>query len=206
MKTAGDDGNAAMAPSITEPSGDSQCLGNSGDGGFNGQQWLTSDHSLPIMTPSSGATLDKGGPGISGFGGAGGESQGTSGSQDGMQSNKPTPNSSTAGGSGDRMHLAPGQLNGSGHNSFQTSPISPHQTMMNPGMLGGSTQGFFADSSGFTMPTTLDHNGVFTIPDNWGDIHEPTGVTPVGEGVLRALMNMGPMDAMDLSPWETRND
>jgi len=32
------------------------------------------------------------------------------------------------------------------------------------------------------------------------------GMQPVGgEGVLRALMSMGPMDAMDLSSWDSGN-
>lgn len=201
----GEGGNGAMGNAF-ESNGESHGLGNTGDGGFSGQQWMASGQSLPILTPSSGTTLDKNGSGISGFDNTGGESQGTSGSPDGMQSNKPTPNSSTGGGSGERMHLGPGQLNGSGHSSFQTSPISPNQNMINPGMLENNGQGLFSESPGFTMPTTLDQAGSFTIPDNWADIQGSNGVAPVGENVLRALMNMGPMDAMDLSTWETRNN
>ncbi|KAF4998851.1 hypothetical protein FDECE_11694 [Fusarium decemcellulare] len=208
MKMAGDDGNAATAPDIVEPSGDAQNMAASGDASFGGQTWLSSEQQLPILTPSSGGTFEKNGSGsgpMSGFGDLGGESQDASGSPDGLQSNRPTPNSST-GGSDQRAHLAPGQLNGSGPNSFNTSPMSPNQTMMNPGLLDGSTQGFFADASGFTIPAGLDQNGGFTMPDGWADIQGQTGVPQVGEGVLRALMNMGPMDAMDLGSWETRNN
>ncbi|KAM0563886.1 hypothetical protein ACHAPJ_000093 [Fusarium lateritium] len=211
MKAPGDDGNPTGAPDIVEPDNDAPNMTTSGDGGFGTQAWMTSEQQLPILTPSSGATFEKTGSGsrtMSGFGDMTGESQDTSGSPDGMQSNRPTPNSST-GGSDQRTHLAPGQMNGSGPNSFNASPMSPNQTLMNPGVLDGSTQGFFADPSGFTMPTGLDQNGGFTIPDGlpdgWADIHGQTGVPQVGEGVLRALMNMGPMDAMDLGTWETRD-
>ncbi|KAF4971158.1 hypothetical protein FZEAL_9912 [Fusarium zealandicum] len=203
MKMAGDNGNPAAAPSIVEPSGDAQNMATSGDGGF-GAPWMSSEP-LPIPTPSSGGTFDKNGT-MSGFGDLGGDSQDASRSPDGIQSNRPTPNSSI-GGSDQRSHLVPGQMNGSGPTSFNTSPILPNQTTMNPGMLDGSTQGFFADPSGFTMPTTLDQHGEFTMPDGWADIQGQTGGVPqVGEGVLRALMNLGPMDAMDLGSWETNNN
>ncbi|RBR04910.1 hypothetical protein FVER53590_01423 [Fusarium verticillioides] len=174
--------------------------------GFATQAWMSSDQQLPILTPSSGATFEKTGSGsrtMSGFGDVTGDSQDASGSPDGLTSNRPTPNSSS--GSDQRNHLAPGQLNGSGHNSFNASPMSPNQTLMNPGVLDGSTQGFFSDTAGFTMPTSLDQNGGFSMPDGWGDIQGQSGIPQVGEGVLRALMNMGPMDAMDLGTWETKD-
>ncbi|KAF5018592.1 hypothetical protein F66182_9421 [Fusarium sp. NRRL 66182] len=201
-----DEINMAGAPDIVEPNNDGSNMA-AGDGSFGTQAWMTSEQQLPILTPSSGATFEKTGPGsraMSGFGDMGGDSQDASGSPDGIQSNRPTPNSSI-GGSDQRNHLAPGQLNGSGPNSFNASPMSPSQTLMNPGVLDGSTQGFFADPSGFTMPASLDQNGGFIMPDGWADIQGQTGVPQVGEGVLRALMNMGPMDAMDLGTWETHD-
>ncbi|KAH6895185.1 fungal-specific transcription factor domain-containing protein [Thelonectria olida] len=213
MKMAGDDGNAATAPDIVEPSGGAQGTHNANTtGSFGGPGWIPPNQQLPILTPSSGHTYDKNGSptgALSGFG-DNAESQDTSGSPDGAQSNRPTPNSSGAG-SDQRMHLAPGQMNGSGHNSFQASPISPNQTLMNPGPLDGTTQGFFADTSRFTLPTTLttDQQGGFVMPNDWVDLQGQTGVTPVGEsgeGVLRALMSMGPMDAMDLSTWDQGNN
>ncbi|CAM1507286.1 Fc.00g069270.m01.CDS01 [Cosmosporella sp. VM-42] len=206
MKMAGDDGNAATAPDIVEPNNDSQGMGNSGAGGFAGQTWLTPDQGIPILTPSSG-TYEKNGSTsghMSGFGEGSGESQDTSGSPDGNPSNRPTPNSSTGASSDQRGHLNPGQMN-SGPNSFHASPISPNQNLMNPGALDGSTQGFFTDPSGFTMPGSMTDQQNFAMPTGWGDIQGQTGVNPVGEGVLRALMNMGPMDAMDLSSWDTGN-
>lgn len=207
MKVAGDNGNVATAPDIAEPSADSQGINNSSTSAYGAQNWLPTEHQLPILTPSSGMTFEKNGSisgPMSGFGDGSGDSQDTSGTPDGGQSNRPTPNSSS--GSDQRMHLNPGQLN-SGQNSFQASPISPNQTLMNPGSLDGSTQDFFADPSAFTMPTSLtDQSGAFALPNGWGDIQGQTGVTPVGEGVLRALMNMGPMDAMDLSSWDPNNN
>ncbi|KAM0215888.1 hypothetical protein ACHAPQ_002938 [Fusarium lateritium] len=199
MNPTGDDRNP---PDVVEP----DVPMATADGSFGTQGWMSAEQQLPILTPSSGATFEKTGSGsraVSGFGDMTGDSQDASGSPDGMQSSRPTPNSST--GSDQRNHLAPGQLNGSGRNSFNASPMSPNQTLMNPGMLDGNTQGFFADTSGFSMPTGLDQNGGFTMPDGWADIQGQTGVPQVGEGVLRALMNMGPMDAMDLGTWETRD-
>lgn len=214
MKTAGDDGNAATAPDIVEPSGAGQAIPNTNTtGSFGGPGWIPPNQQLPILTPSSGHTYDKNGSptgALSGFG-DNAESQDASGSPDGAPSNRPTPNSSGAG-SDQRMHLAPGQM-GSGHNSFHASPISPNQTLMNPGPLDGSTQGFFGDTSAFTMPTTLtDQQNGFVLSNDWVDLPNQagvSGVTPVsesGEGVLRALMNMGPMDAMDLSTWDQGNN
>lgn len=206
MKIVGDDGNAATAPDIAEPNNDSQGMNNNNTVPY-GSQWLNPDQQIPILTPSSGMTFEKGGSvsgPMSGFGEGSGDSQDTSGTPDGGQSNGPTPNSSN-GGSDPRTHLNPGQLN-SGHNSFQASPISPHQNLINPSSLDGSTQGFFADPSSFTMPNMGDQSGAFALPSGWGDIPGQTGVTPVGEGVLRALMNMGPMDAMDLSSWDPNSN
>ena len=207
LKIVGDDGNAATAPDIAEPSNDSQGINNSNAPPYGTQTWLSTEQALPILTPSSGMTFDKGGSvsgPMSGFEDGSGESQNTSGTPNENQSNRPTPNSSH--GSDQRTHLNPGQIN-SGHNSFQASPISPNQTLMNPGSLDGSTQGFFADPNAFTMPTSLgDQSGAFALPNGWGDIPGQSGVTPVGEGVLRALMNMGPMDAMDLSSWDPNNN
>ncbi|KAF5669134.1 Zn(II)2Cys6 transcription factor [Fusarium heterosporum] len=199
MNPSGDDMDA---PDIVEPDVPMTIA----DGTFGTQGWMSAQQQIPILTPSSGATFEKTGSGsraVSGFGDMTGDSQDASGSPDGMQSSRPTPNSST--GSDQRNHLAPGQLNGSGRNSFNASPMSPNQTLMNPNVLDGGTQSFFADTSGFSMPTSLDQNGGFTMPDGWSDIQGQTGVPQVGEGVLRALMNMGPMDAMDLGTWETRD-
>ncbi|KAL4729803.1 hypothetical protein ACLX1H_001831 [Fusarium chlamydosporum] len=207
MNPSENDINQAGPPDIVEPNNDMPNMSTAGDGNFGTQAWMSTDQQIPaILTPSSGATFEKTGSGsrtVSGFGDMAGDSQDASGSPDAMQSNRPTPNSST--GSDQRNHLVPGQMNRSGANSFNASPMSPNQTLMNPGVLDGSTQGFFADTSGFAMSTGLDQNGGFSMPDGWADINGQTGVPQVGEGVLRALMNMGSMDAMDLGTWESRD-
>ncbi|KAK3941862.1 transcriptional activator protein acu-15 [Diplogelasinospora grovesii] len=60
----------------------------------------------------------------------------------------------------------------------------------------------------FTMPETPSAGANdFSIPDGWADMTIPgsgsgqTGMTPVAEGVLRSIMNMGPMD-MDIG-WDS---
>lgn len=170
---------------------------------------------MPVLTPSSGTMYDKNGSNsgaVSGYG-DGGDNQDRSGSPEQGHSNGPTPNSSNGGGSDSKSHLAPGPMHGGNQeNGFHPSPISPQQSMMNqPGPMDANNPTFFADPNfsighgmagqppaGFAMPT----NG-------WTDMsgQAPTpGMTPVGEGVLRALMNMGPMDAMDLSSWDSGHD
>lgn len=207
MKMSGDDGNAAAAPDLVEPQADGQGP-NSND---FGQAWLSADQSssMPGLTPSSGTMYEKtesGGP-LSGFGdGAGaGDNQDGRGPPEAGKSNGPTPNSSGAGSDG-KTRLAPGPMGGPGQDSsFRASPLSPQQNMM------GQGQGFFGDSNGFTMAHGMSgqQGGAagFAMPSNgWADLNGPsTAMQPVGEGVLRALMNMGPMDAVDLS-WDSGND
>lgn len=48
--------------------------------------------------------------------------------------------------------------------------------------------------------------GAFSMTTSWGDMAGQAGMPQVGDGVLRALMNMGPMDAMDLSSWDQNNE
>lgn len=70
----------------------------------------------------------------------------------------------------------------------------PNQfNMQTPGM--GMTPG-----RSFMMPDGTG-NG-YGLPDGWGVMSgQTTGMTPVTEGVLRHLMDMPPMDSMDLG-WE----
>jgi hypothetical protein len=47
----------------------------------------------------------------------------------------------------------------------------------------------------FTMPETPDRS--FDVPSGWEmNNQQTTGLTPVGEGVFRTLMGLGPMDPM----------
>ncbi|KAL6858588.1 fungal-specific transcription factor domain-containing protein [Trichoderma novae-zelandiae] len=210
MKTTGDDGNTATAPDITEPSTDSGSMSTSNSNNFGNGAWLTAEQQMHVLTPNSSSMYEKnigGGGGLSGLGD--GLDQDASGSPD-VQSAGRTPNSS-GGASDTRPHLAPGQLSGgtSGHESYRASPISPQQTMMNHGgMDNGAAQGFYNDPNGFTMAAGMGMpQAPYGMSNGWGGLNGPTaGMQPVGgEGVLRALMNMGPMDAMDLSSWDSGN-
>ncbi|KAH6678397.1 fungal-specific transcription factor domain-containing protein [Halenospora varia] len=124
-------------------------------------------------------------------------------------SNRPTPNSTTP--SDSRPNLQPGQ-NNSGGTSYETSPASSHNPAL-PVTDGRALNSYFpgnADFSnlsstgmtpdgGFTMPETPGRT--FEVPAGWENIQQTTGLTPVGEGVFRQLMGLGPMDPMDLG-WE----
>jgi hypothetical protein len=151
---------------------------------------------------------------MSGFGGsnANGESQeGVMEMEEGQSNSGPTPNSSNGVGSGSeaRNHLGAGHMGGTGgNNSFQASPIALQQNMMDP-VSAGSNQALFSDHAGFPMATGSMGGGggqheFFGLASGWvGDqMQGQPGLAPGGEGVLRALMNMGPMDAMDLSSWD----
>ncbi|KAL2883515.1 hypothetical protein SGCOL_001198 [Colletotrichum sp. CLE4] len=228
MKTVDDDGNAANAPNIIEPGQNDEGVPISASatpnlGGPNG--WLSAEASLlygsnttsnlPLhgnsLTPSSGSMYDKSGSSsgrVTGFGQS--ESSGDnnmSGSPDGDQSNRPTPNSNA---SDPRVSMA-GGLDGSGRNSFDANA----QSSNNPRGGADANANFFNDAGGFGLRTGLTPNQRFSMPDTpgadfglpngWGDLQGQTGMTPVAEGVLRSLMNMGPMDAMDLSSWDATN-
>lgn len=86
---------------------------------------------------------------------------------------------------------------------------------MNSGaaMDAGPTS-FFGDQNGFTMPAVMGDPQAAGFPmasaatnGGWGEMQgqAPGGMPPVGEGMLRAMMTMEPMDAMDLSQWDTTN-
>lgn len=124
-------------------------------------------------------------------------------------SNRPTPNSSTT--SDSRPNLQPGH--GSGSASFETSPAASGGARL-PATDGRSMSSFFAnqpdysgisstgmtpDSNAFVMPETPGRG--FDVPPGWEMSQQSTGLTPVGEGVFRQLMGLGPMDPMDIG-WE----
>ncbi|KAL6791599.1 fungal-specific transcription factor domain-containing protein [Trichoderma sp. SZMC 28012] len=210
MKATGDNGNSATAPDLTEPSGDSQSMSTSHSNNFGNGAWLSAEQQMHVLTPNSGSMYEKNVPGSGGLSGFGdGLDQDASGSPD-VQSAGRTPNSSGAG-SDIRPHLVPGQMSNaaSGHDSYRASPISPQQTMMNHGGMDGSgNQGFYGDPNSFTMAAGMGvPQQAYGMSNGWGGLNGPAaGIQPVGgEGVLRALMNMGPMDAMDLSSWDSGN-
>jgi hypothetical protein len=136
-------------------------------------------------------------------------------------SNGPTPNSGTS----EQRHMlsttSNGRLSASGGNSFSASPASSHQN------LGGSGQtpenaasqqqrgqvnaaaAYFADPAAYSIAANEQFHGVpisgsdqFAVPQGWGMAQEMqaggTAMTPVSEGVLRSIMQMGPLETMDL--------
>ena len=123
-------------------------------------------------------------------------------------SNRPTPNSTTP--SDTRPGLQPG-TNTSGGPSYETSPVASHQRV--PTTDGRSMSSFFTTQpdyssipatgftpdNAFTMPETPGKD--FPVPSGWEMSAQTTGLTPVGEGVFRHLMELGQMDPMDLG-WE----
>jgi len=127
-------------------------------------------------------------------------------------SNRPTPSSTTP--SEPRAQMQPGRTK-SGRGSYETSPAPSHQQLRGVGDDPRTRNPYFAaqpDYSSIPAPgLAADHNdyipgtpgqsGDYPIHSAW-EINQPaTGLTPVGEGVFRQLMGLGPMDPMDLG-WE----
>jgi hypothetical protein len=178
---------------------------NEPQGQFGQPIWLGPDSQLPVLTPSTSTMYDKNGSAgaqLTGFGEQNGEGQDVSGSPEGCQSSSgPTPVSSNATGSEARCHLLPGRMQGSGAESFQASPVTPNQNLMSGAGVDVGGHGFLGDANGFAMPGLEDQQGFSA--NAWGDLPTQGAMPPVGDGVLRALMNMRPMDAMDISTWDT---
>ena len=115
-------------------------------------------------------------------------------------SNRPTPNASTP--SDTRPTLQTTQ--NSGRTSYEASPAIQNQRV--PATDGRSMSTFFQGqpdysnitASGltpdnpFTMPETPGRS--FDVPSGWEMSSQTTGLTPVGEGVFRTLMGLGPME------------
>ncbi|CAI6099921.1 unnamed protein product [Clonostachys chloroleuca] len=207
LKPKDDDGNPVNAPDLVDAIHNTDTIHNIEavtSAGFNSQNWLSADQSMSGLTPSSGNGIAAAG-GLQSIGGSSSrDNQASSGSPDG-QSNGPTPNSSTgSGGTQDpRSRLVPGPMGGSGGNSFQASPISPHQNLMSQ----ADASNFFGATSGFTMPSGMnEQQGSFDLSNGWDTMNGQSELPPLGEGVLRAIMDMGSIDAMDLTPWESTNE
>lgn len=148
---------------------------------------------------------------------------GSSADQRGQNSNNNNSNSNNS------NNLAPGSAGGlhrnssSGRTSFEASPAA--SSLPRGAAAAAATQGDINAASA-TAPSffgDLPHSGSdgfglggtgltprFTMADAAGGANEfagwempgQTGMTPVAEGVLRSIMNMGPMDTMDLA-WDT---
>ncbi|KAM0274405.1 hypothetical protein ACHAQH_007874 [Verticillium albo-atrum] len=231
IKMSGDDANPAAAPDIVEPGPGTQVPGRtaSNSSSFVGQRWLGTDAGLGqdtgasrmaiqgmVLTPGSGSLGgSRNGKGVM-FGQSDSSGDNNMGSPDCDQSNRPTPNSSSASDNRSGQTASVG-MDVSSRNSFDASPVSNNHNA-NLGGDGESTGAdFFGDAQGFPMgstgmtpaarfpmgDTTVDAFGM--TPGGWPGMPGQTGMTPMSEGVLRSLMNMGPMDAMDLSSWDSGN-
>ncbi|QPG99315.1 hypothetical protein C2857_001456 [Epichloe festucae Fl1] len=222
MQAAAEDGNPVNGPDLVEGQGDTAAgrASMSSIGGFGGQPWMSADQgSIPGLTPTAGTIFKKNGPTggrVPGFGEVNSEGHDRQGSSEASQSNGPKPNSSGAG-SDAKARLAPGMGGTRRDAAFQPSPISPHENILNPnGPISagnGNHQGFYAGPSAYAMGHGMagQQNRGFPMPSSgWSHVSSqnqgPPNMTPVGEGVLRALMKMGPMDAMDLSSWDPGQD
>ncbi|OBT40215.1 hypothetical protein VE00_08757 [Pseudogymnoascus sp. WSF 3629] len=128
-------------------------------------------------------------------------------SGDAAVSDRPTP-SSTAPSDGHRpTNLAP--TKGSGHSSFETSPVASHNAGIPEQHQNGAAQGFYQQQGGEGyIPALQSQGGIgYTMAGSPGRGAEFAGaqwemasaLTPIGEGMLRELMNIGPMD---MGPWE----
>jgi hypothetical protein len=120
-------------------------------------------------------------------------------------SGRPTPKSSTP--SDSRSNLQTGQ-NGSSGTSYETSPASSHNNPLRRDGDHRIMESFFSGqpdfsnipSTGltpgnqFSMPETPGRD--FGVPSGWEMNSQTNSLTPVGEGVLRQLMGLGPLDPM----------
>jgi hypothetical protein len=127
-------------------------------------------------------------------------------------SNRPTPSASTPSSTTHSNNLHPGSHNKSSNPSYQTSPVSSAPAHL-PTTDGRSMSSFFSTqpdynnisasgltpsgltpdyskSNEYTLPETPGRG--FDVPPGWEMSQQTTGLTPVGDGVFRTLMGLGP--------------
>lgn len=170
---------------------------------------------------------------LRGFGNEGSSGDVSSSPDGGVGSDRPTPNSSTSAsdrqnGGGGNSFTAAGSSR-SGRNSFEASPASSTNINSNNNsrapqdqLQSGGIDAFFQNLPGSEFTTGLTPNQQFTMPEtpgrttgggaagsNAGDFNweqftsGTTGMTPVSEGVLRTMLQMGPMETMDMG-WDAQ--
>lgn len=210
MKATGDSGNPVDRPDIVTPSSALQ------PPGFDSSSWLTSEHTLPTrerstgpdtLTPEFNFAIDSHNLRVSPNAGyMDSQSSGTNNID--SQSNQPTPNSSTA---SEQRNSTSGPMTTPGRTSFDASPMGSHQPLGTQAEMDAATAAFFTEGMGDTnfgmsgTGTGMTPGNDFSMPNSWGMSGQTgagtgvgTGMTPVAEGVLRTLLDMPPMDAMDL--------
>ncbi|ORY62304.1 fungal-specific transcription factor domain-containing protein [Pseudomassariella vexata] len=201
IKITGDSGNPMDTPAIVEPENQNRPRQN------DSANWLPGDQRLPTRERSSASEACGGiivqpisfdqrltpGNGYGDSASSGTNDMSLSPNPD-SQSNRPTPNSSSAS----------EQQRASERTSFDTSPIGSHQAEMD-----AATAAFFPDTSTFSFPGAGNGTGMtpghdFSMSNGWEmpGTGSGTGMTPVADGVLRHLMNLPPMDAMDIG-WDS---
>ncbi|KAK8019894.1 hypothetical protein PG990_005032 [Apiospora arundinis] len=220
----GDSGSSACRPEVVEPEARIPGTGGRMSTGYDAFPW----ESMTTQEPSSGrrnnedVTL----PGMSlhntyTVGGSSSKTNGFVESRDASShelsvsphpdslSSRPTPNSS---GTSEQPNCSSAHVTGSGRTSYEASPEGP---MVTQSEIDAAATAFFSSSSGFELsgaesgmtpgrgfiiPEMTGND--FTMPNNWNQPQDQPEMTPVAEGVLRNLMNMPPMDAMDLG-WDS---
>ncbi|KAI1845643.1 hypothetical protein JX266_008254 [Neoarthrinium moseri] len=229
-KLVDDDGNPATAPDLVTPSGTSGAQAPTGFDSSN-QSWMTGEpqsQQLPTRERSTGPDAASSGMHPSLFHNAPASTRYTPGFVDSQSSgtadmsvsphpesasSRPTPNSSSA---SENRNAASGALPNSGQTSFDASPVGGQQPLGTQAELDAATAAFFSDANNFSMQTSgtgMTPGRSFVMPDSSGNgyglpegwnimTQQTTGMTPVAEGVLRHLMDMPPMDAMDLG-WDS---
>lgn len=223
MKIPGDDGNP-LNVNIVDPITQQDPAPAEND--FDSNTWLSGDAQIPTRERSSGPDGQPTmmiPPGVSynhrlNSNGGYVESQ-SSGTNDmsvsphpDSLSNRPTPNSSST---SEQRNSTSDPRSTSGRTSFDASPIGSHQPLSTQAEMDAARVAFFQDPNNFgmggsgsgitpgrefVMPDTPGNS--FAVPSGWEMPGTGTGMTPVAEGVLRHLMNMPPMDAMDLG-WDS---
>lgn len=128
---------------------------------------------------------------------------------DSQTSNRLTPNSNSA---SERQMSCSNQGQSTGRTSFDASPSGVNMAMGTPSeMDAAAAAAFFSDAAGFDVSGTgmtpgrgfgmNEGSGAeFCMSNSWEQPTQP-GMTPGTEGVLRNLMSMTAMDAMDFG-WD----
>lgn len=128
--------------------------------------------------------------------------------QPASQSNRLSPNSSST---SERQTSCSNPGQSTGRTSFNASPSGVDMSMGTPSEMDAATAAFFSDAAGFDVSGTgmtpgrgfamNEGSGTeFGMSNSWEQPTQP-GMTPGAEGVLRNLMSMTAMDAMDFG-WD----
>jgi hypothetical protein len=177
--------------------------------------WGMNNLSVPTGTSGSLVGNSSTSPSVFGHSENGSSMNDVTNSPDGV-----TPNSGTS----EQRHMmgtatSNGRFSASGGGSFEASPASSHQNLGSTGQTSGdgsdiravnAAAAYLSDPTAYSiaageqfggMPPT-NAAGQFAVPNGW-EIGQNMGqggtpMTPVSEGVLRSIMQMGPMEAMDL--------